>query len=355
MACPSVEIPFFADTNLGTRIVVAVSPHTTANGFKRELERAHLNCFPQLGQIKADAVMVKRNSCFYRLPETLPLKHVFQHLKGIRSLHVEVCQYGILYQLGSSEYVDDQILDQHDDVISTISGHTKIRTSMTGTKFEKLKCRRKMKKMKRFACLKSALLDVLRIAHLTKMKKKKRNKARKRYKFNCLEGPDEHVVVSKASFALPTYCCEGRGDTEQSFCPATESHCEDLSETVSVSGIIRKYFSSHDEVNSSLRYSHEGACTLQGEQTRTGTYLRDLNVELALLSSFPAKTPPQISDSPLPNASVSRASINKSKRIEIGSRIISASKSHSSVRCRRLLPKSASLIRSLVFEMSDED
>ncbi|OIS97795.1 PREDICTED: uncharacterized protein LOC109233159 isoform X2 [Nicotiana attenuata] len=355
MACPSVEIPVFVDTNLGTRIVVVVSPHTTANGFKRELERAHLNCFPQLGQIKADAVMVKRNSCFYRLPETFPLKHVFQHLKGIRSLHVEVCQYGILYQLGSSEYVDDQILDQHDDFISTSSGHTKTRTSMTGTKFEKLKCRRKMKKMK-FACLKSALLDVLRIAHLTKMKKKKRNKARKRYKFNCLEGPDEPLVVSKASFALPTYCCEGRGDKEQSFCPAAESHCEDLSEAVSVSGIIKKYFSSHDEVNSSLRYSYEGAHTLQREQTRTRTYLHDLDVELALLSPFPAKTPLQISDAPPPiNERISRASINKSKRIEIGTRIISASKSLSSVRCRRLLPKSASLIRSLVFEMSDED
>lgn len=346
MGSSIVEIPVFVDTNLGTRIVVLVSPHTTADDFKRELERAHLNCFPQLGQIKVDAVMVERNSCFYHLPETLPLKHVFQHVKGFRSLHVDVCQFGILYQLGSSENVDGQILDQHGDVISTIAGPIKLKTSTTGTKFEKLKCRRKMRKMKRFACLKGALWDGLRIVHLSKKKrkmkkkKKKRNKARKGYKFNCLEGPDEPLVVSMASFALPSYGCEGK---EQSSCPVD---CEDLSEAVSVSGIIRKYFSSHDEVNSSSGFSHEGAQTLN---------LRDLNVDHALLSPFPAKTPRQISDGPLSNEIVNEVSITKSKGIEIGSRIVSASKSLSSLRSRRLLPSSASLIRSLVFEISDED
>ncbi|XP_055805653.1 uncharacterized protein LOC129874396 [Solanum dulcamara] len=269
----------FADTNLGTRIVVLVSPYTTPNHFKREVERAHLNCFPQLGQIKVDAVMVERNSCFYHLPETLPLKHV---LKGFRPLvHVRVCQYSILKGF------------------STISGPMKLKTCTAGPKVEKLKCRRKLKKMKRFACLKGAFL---RIVHLKKRKKKKRNKGRKAYKFKCLEGPDEPLVVSMA------YGCEGK---EQS---------SDLSEAVSVSGIIRKYFSSHDEVN-----SH------------------------ALLSPFPAETPS--------DQSANRASItnSKSKRIEIGSRIVSASKSLSSLPSRRLLPSPAPLIPSLVFEISDED
>ncbi|KAJ8546550.1 hypothetical protein K7X08_032624 [Anisodus acutangulus] len=342
-----VEIPVFVDTNLDTRIVVPVSLHTTPNDFKRELERAHLNCFPQLGQIKVDAVMVERNSCFYHLPETLPLKHVFQHLKGFRSLHVEVCQYDILYKPGSSE------LNQHGDVICTISDPTKLKTSMKGTKFDKLKCRRKVKKKKRFPCLRSTLSDVLRIIHSSKKKKKtkkKRNKTREGNTFNCLEVPDDPIVVSKASSAHPAYGREGRGDEEQSSCPAAESNGEDLSEAVSVSGIIRKYFSSHDEVNSSSRFSDQGAQTLQGDHTGAGTNLRDLNVERASLSPFPVKTPLQISDE-----SVSRASINKSKGIEIGSRIVSASKGLSSLRSRRLLPKSASLIRNLAFEISDGD
>lgn len=301
------EFPVFADTNLGTRIVVLVSPHTTANHFKREVERAHFNCFPHLGQIKVDAVMMERNSCFYHLPETLPLKHV---LKGCRSLHVQVSQYGVLYQ--------------HGDVSSTISGPIKHKTSTTGTKFGELKCRRKMEKMKRFACLKGAFLSIVHLSK--KKKKKKRNKGRKGYKINCLEGPDEPLVVSMAC---------GCEDKEQSSCPAD---CEDLSEAVSVSGIIRKYFSSHDEVNSSSGFSHQGAQT------------RDLNVDQALLSPFPAKTPRQIFDE-----SISRASITKSKGIKIGSRIVSASKSLSSLRSRRLLPSTASLIPSLVFEISDED
>ncbi|XP_059279129.1 uncharacterized protein LOC132033231 [Lycium ferocissimum] len=320
------EIPVFTDTNLGTRIVVPLSPHATPYHFKREVERTHLNCFSEMGQIKVDAVMVERNSCFYHLSGNFPLKHVFQHQEGFRSLHVQVHQYG----LGSSE------LDHDDNVTSS---PTKLRTSTTSTKSDKLKCQGKVKKLKRFAWLRSRLLDVLRIVHLSKKKKKKkkkkkeRNRAREMNTFNCLEGSEEPIVVS-------TYGCEGK---EQSFCPAAE--CEDSSEAISVSGIIRKYFSSYDEVNSSSRFSHQGAQTLKGNHTRVGTNLRDLNVECALLSPCSAKTPRQIS-----NESVSRASNNKSKGIEIGSRIVSASKSLSSLRSTRLLPRSASHIQNLAFE-----
>lgn len=88
-----------------------------------------------------------------------------------------------------------------------------------------------------------------------------------------------------------------------------EQSC-DSSEAVSVSGIIRKYFSSLDEVN-----SHP---------------------------FFPDKTP---SD---------EITKSKCKGVGIGSRIVSASKSLSS-KSKRLLPSPAPLIPSLVFEMSDED
>ncbi|KAA8527074.1 hypothetical protein F0562_008697 [Nyssa sinensis] len=90
----SVGVPVFTDTNLGTRLAVAIPPDTTAGDFKRELERAHLNCFPKLGKIRIHGLMVKRKSCFYHLPESLPIKHAFQGLKGTWFLHMEACPWG---------------------------------------------------------------------------------------------------------------------------------------------------------------------------------------------------------------------------------------------------------------------
>ncbi|GAV68830.1 hypothetical protein CFOL_v3_12333 [Cephalotus follicularis] len=86
---PTVEVPVFIDTNLGTHIGMAVSPDITAGDFKRELERRHLGCFPSLGEIRVHGLMVKRRSCFYHLPESLPIKHAFQGLKGTWFLHSE--------------------------------------------------------------------------------------------------------------------------------------------------------------------------------------------------------------------------------------------------------------------------
>lgn len=135
-------------------------------------------------------------------------------------------------------------------------------------------CHRKLKKIKRFK-------GALALLGIVKRRKRKKYNGRK---FN------EPLVVPMA------YGCEGK-----------EQSC-DSSEAVSVSGIIRKYFSSLDEVN-----SHP---------------------------FFPDKTP---SDE-----------ITKCKGVGIGSRIVSASKSLSS-KSKRLLPSPAPLIPSLVFEMSDED
>ncbi|GAB2279808.1 hypothetical protein Dimus_014447 [Dionaea muscipula] len=73
---PSVGVPIFVDTNLGTRIAVAVSPDISAGDLKRELERAHANCFPELGSISVGGLMVKKKSILYHLPDSFPVKCV---------------------------------------------------------------------------------------------------------------------------------------------------------------------------------------------------------------------------------------------------------------------------------------
>ncbi|CAK7354754.1 unnamed protein product [Dovyalis caffra] len=84
------EVAVFTDTNMGTHIAMGISPDIIVADFKRELEKRHIDCFPELGEIKVYELMVKRKNCFYHLPESLPIKYAFQGLKGNWFLHVTV-------------------------------------------------------------------------------------------------------------------------------------------------------------------------------------------------------------------------------------------------------------------------
>ncbi|KAJ6289147.1 hypothetical protein OIU76_025032 [Salix suchowensis] len=55
-----------------------------------ELEKMHFNCFPKMGVVKVYELKVRRNNCFYHLPESLPVKYAFQGLKGNWFLHVAI-------------------------------------------------------------------------------------------------------------------------------------------------------------------------------------------------------------------------------------------------------------------------
>ncbi|XP_062107707.1 uncharacterized protein LOC133818688 isoform X2 [Humulus lupulus] len=86
----NIKVPIFADTNLGTRIAMAVPPEITAVDFKRKLERVHCKCFAGSGDIEVCGLMVKKKSCFYYLPDSIPMKYAFQGVRGTWFLHVEV-------------------------------------------------------------------------------------------------------------------------------------------------------------------------------------------------------------------------------------------------------------------------
>ncbi|KAF7129629.1 hypothetical protein RHSIM_Rhsim10G0199200 [Rhododendron simsii] len=79
---------------------------------RTEIERAHLNCFPKVGEIRADGLMVKEKSFFYHLPDSLPIKHVFQGAKGTWFIHIEVCSRRVSDKSGLSESPSAEIKDQ---------------------------------------------------------------------------------------------------------------------------------------------------------------------------------------------------------------------------------------------------
>ncbi|KAG9448586.1 hypothetical protein H6P81_008551 [Aristolochia fimbriata] len=90
MACHSGEMPVFAESNLGTRIVVAVSPHIVAGDLKGKLELEHFLCFPCLGEIRVNSLMVKRKSWLYHLPNSMSMLLAFQGSERNWFIHMDV-------------------------------------------------------------------------------------------------------------------------------------------------------------------------------------------------------------------------------------------------------------------------
>ncbi|CAN8323434.1 unnamed protein product [Cochlearia groenlandica] len=75
MAIEEEEVAVFVETNLGTRIVIAVPIDIIASDFKRKLEIAHTS----LGDnIRVVSLMFKRRSCFYYIAESVPIKYIFR-------------------------------------------------------------------------------------------------------------------------------------------------------------------------------------------------------------------------------------------------------------------------------------
>ncbi|KAG7595319.1 hypothetical protein ISN45_Aa01g040140 [Arabidopsis thaliana x Arabidopsis arenosa] len=83
------EVTVFAETNLGTRIVMTVPLDITAADFKRKLEKTHASCFSNLGEIQVHGLMVKRKSRFYYLVESVPIKYIFGDNQKPWFIHAE--------------------------------------------------------------------------------------------------------------------------------------------------------------------------------------------------------------------------------------------------------------------------
>ncbi|KAL3851128.1 hypothetical protein ACJIZ3_013010 [Penstemon smallii] len=207
MVCSKVLRPVFIDTNLGTRIVVPVSPDITAKEFKRELENVHLNCFPEVGNIRVNGLMVKKKSCYYHLSESFPLKYAFQSSNDNWFLQCEVYTQSIdgteVLNCNSAYDVSDSV--KYENISSCIN--------KSG-----IECKRK----------KSKMLSFFAVVCLSK-RKKKRKRVKPKYK----TGTEVNWSLQK----LDSRSVE-------------ETSSETLSESISVSGIIKKYFSDYDDVAS---------------------------------------------------------------------------------------------------------
>uniref|UniRef100_A0A5B7BWV2 Uncharacterized protein n=1 Tax=Davidia involucrata TaxID=16924 RepID=A0A5B7BWV2_DAVIN len=370
----SVGVPVFTDTNLGTHIAMAIPPDITAGDFKRELEIAHLNCFPKLGKIRVHGLMVKRKSCFYHLPESLPIKHAFQGLKGTWFLHIEACPWGGFDKRGLSKCVAAEVRD-HTFNGSDVADSLESEYCTTSTNKNSTKCKEKKRNVRRYPCLKAVLQEIIRTGHLSK-KKKKRKRANKNhfltYTVNGLQ--KEHLdrnegVTADKRFGLLASRTEGEHAEKWNSNPMVENPSETLSETISVTCIIKKYFSDYDEVTSSSNVTSRATQNRPVEQLKTRADDNCSNIQVGAMPQFINKTPPRMLLFPSPTGPSSETSRDKLKRTEVGKRLVVASnylrisarkQKPATGFCRSrggksVVPKSSSLVRSIVFEISGND
>ncbi|KAI4373829.1 hypothetical protein MLD38_011902 [Melastoma candidum] len=76
---PDEELhPVFIDTSLGTHFAVSARHTDTVADLRRMLIPGHLSSFPGFGEIRIEAIKVKRRGHFYRLQDPIPLRHIFK-------------------------------------------------------------------------------------------------------------------------------------------------------------------------------------------------------------------------------------------------------------------------------------
>lgn len=319
---------------------------------------------------------MKRKSCLYHLAESLPIKYAFQGKKGAWFLHVHArplsdlsgsdLPKGVALYNGSKDTV---YLEPPNFLAS--NGETETRGGG------------KRKSLGRSNCLKPFQQELLSAVSLPKEKTNKRRK--KLHHLECTaseikrgcDGRNETPgVTAKENSGLCASADEVEPREGLNSNPMVEAPSDMSSEVISVSGIIKRYFPSSHEVSNfgspssfDVNVTHT---TFQGqkeEQLNTRTDDKCSSVEVYVLPEFTVKTPPRILPPPLVAARTPDSLKAKLERSRVGKRLvlassnlrISGSKQKPAIsRCRfrdgkMLEPNLSSMVRNLVFDMSDND
>lgn len=346
----------FVETNLGTRIVVPIAADISVKDFKGELERVHLNCFPGFGSIRFDGMMVKRRSCYYYLPESLPLKYAFQDSNDNWFLRILVHIPSTDNQLDSFKCNGIEFISRN-SADDGVTGVVELGCSLSSGDKNILKCERKKSKVLTTPYCKFSLMKMPAVFHLWKKRKKTRKWDRRGTIKSRRLGYKSRPLIAKGIVTRSEAYRRKRCDS----IVVVEALSEALSETISVSGIILKYFSDCDEVASSSRFSFTPVLGRQKEKLNSSKDSKYSNIQPDLVSPVIAHKPTQVEK---PD---SKASREKSRKPEVGKRVVLASNSLGltpnnerpalSV-CKFSVKRSddrfASMVRSLVFEIPDE-
>ncbi|KAK6947091.1 hypothetical protein RJ641_000564 [Dillenia turbinata] len=378
MGSSSAQVSIFVNTSMGTRIAISVSPDITVGDFKRELEREHFCCFPMLGQIKIYGLMVKRRSCFYHLPESMPIKYAFSGLFRSWFVHTEARPLSITEKPclsnGHPVEVGSVNLNKGGDA-SDITGSLQPKMHYDCSKVENPKS--KNDKMRRKRLHDASLLQPrhLRWNHLSRRKIRKKKKKRLMRSYKDKTG---FLIRNEKNLVMTTEMQIGRNGAmsqaepeEWNSNPEVEVS-EEKSSEVSVSGIIQRYFSyyglteCHSPSNSDVTSRAIANCTEEQFKVKVD---EKCSPGLGDSTNHVAKTPQRkiiFPDMLNPRSTISREGIGK---LDVGKRLIMASGNlgmslgmqRPEISCcrsrdRKLLASNHSPhVKTMVFEIEDTD
>ncbi|KAM3251090.1 putative protein isoform X1 [Capsicum annuum] len=83
----------FIDTDLDTHLAVLVSDSDTVSDLKIKAIFKHLECFPEMRELKISSVKVKRKGHYYHLPDTMIVRCVFEGTKNSWFLSVDASRF----------------------------------------------------------------------------------------------------------------------------------------------------------------------------------------------------------------------------------------------------------------------
>ncbi|KAE9594282.1 hypothetical protein Lalb_Chr18g0052131 [Lupinus albus] len=291
MAVEQVQVLVFAHTNLDTRIAFNTPLDITVSAFKRDFERVHFTCLPNIGEIQVNGLMVKRKSCFYYLPDSLPLKYAFPGMTRTWFLHVEVRH---LKNSRTSPRVVEKCLEHRD-----------LKT-----------CNNEEKKMEGFQSP----------AYLYEE-----------------HGTTNRLILTKQTTENENYMQNAANKSQHVMHPP-ENICENVpelsaksmqvspSEAISVTGIINKYFTASNGVDSfhSPSISEVTSKVDNNSEIEVQSKAKSHSFSKKQTHSLPKfcfETPPRVLHAPLDVNLVSDNSRDKIGRSKVGKRLLLASRS----------------------------
>ncbi|KAF6153789.1 hypothetical protein GIB67_001022 [Kingdonia uniflora] len=303
MASSSSVNPIFIDTNLGTHMAMAVSPHITVAELKREIASEHWMCFPLTGKIRVSGLMVKRKSFLYHLPDSMPIKSAFHGLKGVWFLHMHVNNVVKLRDINT--YNGSHVADSEnpENLITCLDKKEK------------------------------------------NTKKKRRGRKDKCFEGDVLNGSKEKLISAPAEAP-----CDPWGLT-------IETPSVSLSEEVSVTGILTRYFPEFDKVESVDTDGESGAIDACQDQLYPKSGSNEEFSKILVHHTPEVKT--RTSSLADENREASRVKLG---RTEIGKRLVLAANDFWTSASKRRMTLSAcqskdahllsSLVRNIGFEIS---
>lgn len=279
----------------------------------------------------------------------MPLKYAFQGSRGAWFLQIEAHKRGISNKIdsikrnGTKGFINISPGDG-------VTGPVEFNGFMCSDK-NKLKFKRKKRKILEGSYTRQFL-----------EKEEEGERVKRKLIFGCSEQSYKQCHLLSERLGQAAVNWSNKWDSH-----AAEAPSETLSESIAVSGIIKKYFSNNDEVTSRSGLSFAAVRSKHKEKPKAIIDCKFANVQLDVASPVTCKTPLQMPHSPWKDNTSSEASSYKCKKPEVGKRLLLASNNLGlspsnqmpalSV-CKSNDRKSAvhksTIVRSLVFEIPDE-